>query len=319
MLSADFKRYFSKLKRESRVKECFFANDECTSIIKAHSIQNNRILKVISEEGHVIQLNASSSDEDFLIESKDVGRKIATVSTNFCGFHDSKLFSPIELKEFKKGDKEQEFIYAYRAFSREYHAKREIKNVLENIRKASGVDRFSVDLSLKGNQIALEQLEREKTYLNNALIGERFDVISTQVLELHGEYHIASSSACVIEYDLLGNQLNDLSDLKRDLKHIFLTVFPQNGKTFILFSFYKKYKKHFSFIRKQIMTKSLREQKTIITNLLISHVENLVISPRIWSSLLECDRGVIKNILEESVKASKQRLSDVQNINIFIA
>jgi len=87
------------------------------------------------QDGLVIQLQPIDNDGEFAIDIEKIGRKVATISTNFCGFHDTKLFLPIESRDYRKNNKEQEFLFAYRAFAREYHAKREVKNVQENARK----------------------------------------------------------------------------------------------------------------------------------------------------------------------------------------
>ena len=48
---------FNKMKRDSSLKECFHEDENCSNkIIKAHAIQNNRILNEISENGEVLMI-----------------------------------------------------------------------------------------------------------------------------------------------------------------------------------------------------------------------------------------------------------------------
>ncbi|MBD1880750.1 hypothetical protein [Coleofasciculus sp. FACHB-T130] len=316
---SDFRKLLNTLKRESRVKECFCASDECSSVIKAHSVQNNKILREIATDGLVVQLKPEDLDGNFIIESEEIGRKIATVSTNFCGFHDTKIFLPIESKDYRKNDKQQEFIFAYRAFAREYHLKREAKNLYENARKAAREDnKHFFDLVLKGTNNTLRQLEKEKEKLNTALKKSDFGIFGTHIIEFHGNYQIAASSLFAIKEDLQGNPINDLSDLDQELKWIFLSVFPQKSKTLVLLSFYKKNRKLFSFIRNQLMKKSLQEQKLIISNILLCHVENLVLSPRVWEKLLPEKQDAVKRIFLKTITCSENRLSNIRDINLFI-
>jgi len=51
------------IERDARIKQCLHPNhDECDQkIIKAHAIQNNRILNKIAEEGHVITVDGTSN------------------------------------------------------------------------------------------------------------------------------------------------------------------------------------------------------------------------------------------------------------------
>jgi hypothetical protein len=315
----NFNQLFRSLARESRVKECFCVGDECSSsIIKAHSVQNNRILRQIAEEGYVIQLKPKDIDGNFAIKSEEIGKKIATVSTNFCGFHDTKIFLPIELKDYQKNNKEQEFLFAYRAFAREYHVKREATNLLSNAKKLPKVDENYLDLALRGSSLTLQQMEKEKIWWNNALRNLDFDKIGTCVIEFYGHYQIAASSAFAVEYDLQRNQINDFSNLTKDLKFTFLSVFPQGNKTFVLLGFYRKDKKLFSFLNSQIKKRNISEQKIIISNLLLSHVENLVLSPRVWNKLLEEQQDFVRQMFLTTVDSFENNLSNLKNVNLFI-
>lgn len=85
------------LKRDGQIKQCLHPNKaECTDkIVKAHAIQNNRILSKIAENGWVETLNGTSN----LIfqSSQEQGRKIATTFTGFCSYHDKKVFVNIQI------------------------------------------------------------------------------------------------------------------------------------------------------------------------------------------------------------------------------
>lgn len=314
----NFNQVFRSLARESRVKECFCSGNECSSsVIKAHSVQNNRILRQIAEDGHVIQLKPKDTDGSFAIKSEEIGRKVATVSTNFCGFHDTKIFLPIESRDYQKSNKEQEFLFAYRAFAREYHVKREATNLLNNAKKLPKADRNYLDLAIQGSRLTLQQMEKEKIWWNNSLKNLNFDKIGTSTIEFYGHYQIAASSAFAVEYDLQGNQINDFSNPDQDLKFTFLSVFPQGNKTFVLLSFYRRDKKLFSFINRQIKKRSISEQKIIISNLLLSHVENLVLSPRAWNKLLE-EQDFIRQMFLTTVNSFENHLSNLKNINLFV-
>ena len=314
-----YNQVLSSLARESRFKECFCLGDECsTSIIRAHSVQNNRILSQIAEDGHVIQLKPKDIDGNFEIRSEAIGRKVATISTNFCGFHDTKIFLPIEARDYCKNNKEQEFLFAYRAFAREYHVKREATNLLSNAKKLPKVDKNYLDLALQGSSLTLQQMEKEKIWWNSALRNLNFDKIGTCVIEFYGHYQIAASSAFAVEYDMQGNQINDFSDLNQDLKFIFLSVFPQGSKIFVLLSFYRKDKKLFSFLNSQVKKRSINEQKIIISNLLLSHVENLVLSPRLWNKLLAEQQDFVKQMFLMTIHSFENHLSNLKDINLFM-
>ena len=79
-------RSSENLKNEAHIKQCLHPNkDECDEkIIKAHAIQNNRILNKISENGMIISMDGVQHLIFQTAETK--GRKIATVFTGFCKY-----------------------------------------------------------------------------------------------------------------------------------------------------------------------------------------------------------------------------------------
>jgi hypothetical protein len=129
---------------------------------------------------------------------------------------------------------------------------------------------------------------------------------------------IAASSLIAIKYDLYGNEINDISNLEQDLKFTFLSVFPQRNKTFVLLGFYSKDRKALSFINKQIMKRSINEQKVIISNLILYHVENFVVSPRVWRSISQEKQDTIRQIFLRTANSFENRLSGLVDINLFV-
>lgn len=117
-------RSSENLKNEAHIKQCLHPNkDECDEkIIKAHAIQNNRILNKISENGMIISMDGVQHLIFQTAETK--GRKIATVFTGFCKYHDKILFQEIEDKPFTCTSK-QLFLLTYRTMAWHYHKKQE--------------------------------------------------------------------------------------------------------------------------------------------------------------------------------------------------
>ena len=116
----NFKRGIRKLKDQTDIKVCFFKSNNCDSdIIRAHSIQNNRYLTRISQDG--IVLGVSFVDGEYYFD--EIGRSSASVFRGFCKTHDSLLFKSIEESDLIIGNGEQYFLFAYRALAKEYLAK----------------------------------------------------------------------------------------------------------------------------------------------------------------------------------------------------
>ena len=140
---------------------CMHKDGMCHSeIIKAHSIQNNKILSKIAYNGHVYTVDFNQNKFNGL-DLKKCGKKEATIATCFCKYHDVELFKDIELVDYQYKDK-QNFLYAYRAFSKYYYDRivglddtRTMFKITPNMMMAIGlVDRIQgLEKSVEENEI----------------------------------------------------------------------------------------------------------------------------------------------------------------------
>ena len=309
-----------QLKREARTKSCFADDSNCSSnIVKAHSIQNNRILTRIADNGVVIQLKEDIGDEGFGIAPSLVGRRVASVATNFCGMHDTNIFLPIEQRDFTPGDLEQEFLFAYRAFAKEYHAKLEqtymIRAALNRFDAAEVKDMFNT--ALLGSETTLREMEATRTRLNQARSSSDFKQIYTYRSEFRIPCSIAASSCFAPELDLDGNVVNNLADLNTSLKYLMLTVFPQGSKTHVLLSCFRTDKKDLTFVPKQILSRTKAEQKVIISNMVLAYVENLFISPIWWGGKPKATQEAISKIFCETITSDYKIFENMTDLNLL--
>jgi hypothetical protein len=339
----EFLRGFTQLRRNLYHKECFHKDGNCSpTLVNAHSIQNNRILKSISRNGFVMYFSFSLKDiSRTLYELKEVGRKKATTFSGFCKYHDQEIFKPIELQDYKKGNAEQEFLFAYRALAREYHAKKTAKNIsakiyeLFNKKDLNGIQEIfpsfhnqkdnyyeeEAELQgayLKGINESITRMDRYRGAMNINLEKKRFHKIQTDVIELPEEYKVGVSSMFCIEKDLEGRTVNDFKNPYFPLAPLFLTAFPQNGKTFILFSYFKKNKDTYSFIREQVSAESVSRQKTIVSNIIVIHAENFAVSPESWDKLPPEKQEIFLKYFQETPFEVPEKLLAFPEIDIFV-
>ncbi|PED91601.1 hypothetical protein COL64_06715 [Bacillus toyonensis] len=330
-----------KIYNDGFLKECFHRDENCfKKIIKAHSIQNNRILNKISENGEVLMFGDDDEKSwDFKFSMQRVGRRKATTFTGFCGKHDTEIFKKIERKNYEIGNKEQDFLFAYRALAKEYHSKitvgnmyREMSKYLKNeeYEKLTGffkdekptLEHIDFMASMLKNLLvyhedAEERLEIYKKRMNSFLDSAKFDEIITEVIELDEEYHIAVSSTTFIERDLEGKTINEIANLDATLAPLFITAFPQEGKTYILLSYFERNKKRYKFIGEQILAKNNKMQKIIISNLIVAYLENWAVSPIKWNKLSSKMKAKINKYYTTTMEEDKLLLYD-KNMNLFI-
>ncbi len=124
--------------------------------------------------------------------------------------------------------------------------------------------------------------------MNNNLISKKYNNIIIKTIALKNIYPIACSSCISLEKGFDGILINDLTNLKINLKYTFLTIFPQD------------------------------EQKNLITNLLLKHVENFAISPSLWDSMTKENKDFICKVFSSNIYFWERDLKEIEELNLFI-
>lgn len=327
-------RLFSYMKKDTEVKECFY-HDCSQKPIRAHSIQNNRILCQIARDGVVLKVGFIPTAHGLEIDLVEEGRGKASTFPGFCNEHDTKLFLPIESKEYMPGDLEQEYLFAYRALAKEHNTKQRALRVMEkavNMREREYEDvqhelglhlRCGLDFAKEmassarsGTLESLRMLEDERTRMNVNLDRRRFSKIKTRVIEILGEHGLTASSLFLLEQDSFGNMINDLESY-REVKPTFLTVIPQGNSTFVLVANHRRDDVFFEFLDEQLIDQSTEKQKVIISNMLAQYVENVFFSPAKWEQVSSRQKGKYREIFEKTLIGPAGPLAIDPAFNLF--
>src|ERR1700720_3045384 len=87
---------FVKAQKKGYAK-CLAPSMDCDEEpIRAHSIQNSRVLNLIETEGHVIMPRYRLVNGEPTMEFAKVGRNNASTFTGLCSKHDAELFKAID-------------------------------------------------------------------------------------------------------------------------------------------------------------------------------------------------------------------------------
>lgn len=257
-------------------------NASCSEkIIGAHSIQNNKLLKRISSNGNVY-MPCPKADNPFAPVTK-WGRKEATVYTGFCGHHDKSIFQPIEDGVFDKSDLHI-FLYAYRCFAVEYHKKQEVINFQKNIfnRKPSLMEMSMDDDPFGGMHMAVGDFQPVKQIFDDALLTGKYDVLSSVVWEFPITINFAATGFEAPSTDLKGKKIQNLLDVETLAKHIFISVFSEENKTYCIVSWLKSNDDLFKEYRQQLEEFNILQRKNYINNTLPIISENIALNPDSW-------------------------------------
>lgn len=283
-----FRQQYKMLRKEARFKECLHPNkNECSEkIIFAHSIQNNKILSKISDDGKVF-MPCPKPGTIFPVQLEKYGRKEATTFTGFCSFHDKTVFQAIEDYDFV-GTEEQVFLYTYRAFAHEYHKKREAVR----FEKAALIKQPGYYFALNKNHyltqgfdLSVIDFEKEKIHFDNAIINRDYSILTSFVWQFDGFSNFAASGGWAPAFDFDNNLVQDLLDSNVPACHIYINVFPENDKTNVIIAWLKIYDDIFSSIKQRFEKLTEIEKKNYVNNSLPLNIENIVIKPSSWENL----------------------------------
>lgn len=287
--SEELRRTVKKIMSNSALetKQCYVIGCR-NATIKAHSISNKRLLLKLSDNGMVMH---KSKIANTIGELAETGRGAATVFRGLCGEHD-KMFLPIDNTDYIVGNSEQEYLFALRAAAHEFSVKSAVQNAVEAVayeHKLAHPDNMpDLEKFILAHSIGLKDQSATRSIFIDTAKKNKHNVIETVTIAVNEELPMAVNSSFDIELDDQGNLINDHSEtedaFKKRMKPCFLNIFPQNGKTYCLISYWRKDRTTYAFIEK-LNSMSELDKKVLISNLIAVYTENFVANPTFWKSL----------------------------------
>lgn len=241
----EFNKKIGKMKNDNSIKECLWIDKRTCrgKIISAHSIQNNRFLKKISKDGKIFTFDFEI-DGDLKSIFKEKGRKTFSTFTGFCQKHDKELFQPIEDTEYKSTEK-QKYLFAFRSLAKDFHTKKEVLNFQRALFKEMGFN--PQILAIITNLITdLEDLSTDFKKMSDEIQNKTYSGLKTREIILEKEYPIVTNSSFIPYYNSENKNVFKF-DIYEKIQNgdlgptIFLNIFPKDGKTYILMSYFETY------------------------------------------------------------------------------
>lgn len=281
--------------RKSQIKCCLHPDTpSCVKHIKeAHALQNNKIISQLSEDGHVYILNPQKPPLIIPIENEEpevltiidhVGVNHATTATCFCDIHDDEVFAPIEkgAPAFNREGDEHKYIYAYKAFIFEYYKKLvQQKAFLINIKDTPSLLRNTQFIRYyRSISLTLQEMKSVKEFFDSGIVRKDYTGLSTCVIEFPERINFANYACIAIDFDLNGKKIRHTK--RGFISRLFITIFPEDTKSYIILSCLNKdlriYRKFFQQIQKTNPDKI----KYYFDLILPLYTENIVFSPLLW-------------------------------------
>ncbi|MGN7403413.1 SEC-C domain-containing protein [Cytobacillus praedii] len=301
-------------------KTCFaFNKEECNGAIKgAHSIQNNRILNKISKDGHVYRIESKISEQAPKTHFKKVSKNKASTFFGFCDFHDTEIFKPIELEDYRN-EPLQNFLFAFRGHTIEHHMKIRKLNNQRNIFKINP----SLLLSNEGvylyrvSQFDVFDCEKEYEIFKSDYKNRNFSRLRTFHRKINIETSFAVSSSFAVKDDLMGNEINDIyGSIEEYLPSIYLNVYPVDGGTNIIISYHMENDNIYNEYFNQLKLLTDEQLTRYLNYLIIEYTENVFFSPKLIEGLTEQNKQSLLGSFQSSIDIGK-KIDLISNDNYF--
>lgn len=253
--------------------------------IRAHSIQNARVLDAIASDGHVVApIVRSTCAGGPVIRLDEVGRNKASTFSGLCAEHDRQIFSPLEVAGMDLDSDEHRFLLAYRAAYRELHACMETAMRLQ----AGYLERVERGLDPKGvpteagilaavRMGLAHEMFRYKVALDDAYASCNFAALSHDLVVLRVE----APTVAVCSLFSFDHEVKNAESLLR----VHLNVLPlAEDTTVALFSYRPEDQSPARARLDRVLNSSGQHQKYELSRLILQSCENFVLRPDYFDS-----------------------------------
>ncbi len=279
--------------------------------IRAHSVQNSRILDLLVRKGHVIGFRRRIDIEKGpVVDFGTVGRHEATTFTGLCADHDRDIFAPIDTKEFDVNDKEQLFLLAYRAVIRGLHAtmeaavkvqsgyKRRVALGLSPGDQPSPDGLFAVDRMI----LAWKTFRYRVDHFDTAFLDGSCDSIIHDVIIFNNQTPTVAASTLFS----VGKLRNE-----DDLVGVVLNIVPRNeSETVVIMSYAAKDATTARSEFSRVHNGQVDYQKYEISRTLLNYCENFVISPSYFKGWSDHKREVVREYFTRTIFENDTQFED---------
>jgi hypothetical protein len=275
------------------LKTCMAPGDEhFGAIVSAHTLSVEAMLRKIAVHGHVfapVQAKKIST-ETFPIQIERRGLRDVSVFNGFCQKHDRDLFSCLETEPFRF-TRQQTFMLAYRAASRECYLKRKQYESLPTAEQIAEVHGIEEELQL--SEIALlfqastlsgaEDAETLKAALDSRLLAQSWDRLVTRAILFPKLPSILATGAFQPFFDMNGNQLQDFENFEEKMSQICISLIPIDSGGAAIFSWLDS-----SNSAPERFFNSVASQPNLtsaVMHSVLDNTENIAINPTWYESL----------------------------------
>lgn len=301
------------------LKRCWEPEEICNNEpIKAHSIQNSRVLEMLCSNGHVImpQEKIVHKGEIPIVGFTEVGRNKASIFTGLCENHDKGIFSPIDDFEMSLDNSQQLFLLAYRSVFKKFYMLSlgaKIANSIYEDQVKVGRAKHKLD-DRSSNQVMIHSIRAYNAYqykkiFDTAYLENQYDVVAHEMFSFKHKKPTVAVSAL---YWLSIEKPNSFQ-----VPWIVLNVFPTKDKTHVIFSYLFDDTEYVSSAIKDVLNTSLKRRIWSLSETIIRTTDNFVISPVVWNNLSKKRRDSIVTYYRDTLFEGQSYDGNIRNLCLF--
>ena len=252
--------------------------------IRAHSVQNARVLDLLAVDNHVY---APEVEVDPVhgpyVSIERIGRNKATTFTGVCSQHDSTLFQPIDSAPIDTASDEHRFLLAWRAAFFESHAtiavarqmqtvyKKRVDLGLDTADEKSTAGMYAVGKMLSAWKVFRWRVDLDLAYLSGNAPDLRHETMT---------FDVARPTVAASGLFSVGTRKN-----QNDLRCIAINILPlSETKTWVLFSFKPGDRRQALKALRRVLQAPPHNAKYQLSRLLLQRCQNFVLSPVFFES-----------------------------------
>ena len=299
--------FFNAMKEENI--KCLEPNEQChEELIRSHSIQDSRILEDLAEDYHVytIQIDKRAlgrSKTNEMTFPKMIFERVsmheATTFKGLCNKHDTEIFEPIDKDDLDMENSQHVFLLTYRAVLRETATLVGAARMAQNgYLKKADIGVISRDQPSIEGYYAVEQAMKAMDFYT---YKKAFDFIylEKQYDEMYWIYYIYDENANFAVSSIFN--VDSSMNMEDVPKNIGINVFPNNNKTYVVFSCLKVHKDAMNIMLNDIIIATGYYQKYLISKLVLRKCENIVLAPAALNSWAESKKETILKFFSDTI------------------
>ena len=301
-----------------KIEKCLAPTSGCTNRgIRAHSIQNSRVMQLIQDKNKVVMLRTRVDKSGPHGDLELVGRNQASTFTGLCSRHDAEIFRPIDTEDFNPHSQQHLFLIAYRSVYREFHAIMEGAVRMQSMLvKAVEEGKVSADEPSPVMLVATEGLMRsygfykyKAAYFDIPYVRAEFDTVEHDVVIFNDQ-----------EPTIAASTFNSLEPIitPSGFCGIIINIIPlPSRRIVVVFSYAAGEASKARRFLDRILSATGERQKYELSKHLLAVTENFALNPRFTASWTKERRQAVVEAFQSTINGANPDIGDNPGFLLF--